>query len=570
MTQNNHYDVVICGGGFAGQTLARQLRLNYPDMTILMLERRQFPVAEATHKVGESTIEIAADYLAEDLQLREYMETRHIRKLGLRYFWSNPEGTGELPFAERPELGLSRYPMLDSYQMDVGRLENDLWEMNKAAGIHSAEQVTVKDMVIHDGQANEVQFQQEGEDRIQTVTARWVIDAMGRRRFLQRKLDLKLEAERMHSSVWFRVKGQVDLDALVPDANTAWHQRMVEGKRWQSTVHLMGPGYWVWLIPLSSGHTSIGIVTAEKWHSFLDYNTPERAMAWLDKHEFTVSRYLQEFEVADFLKMRNYSFSSKQVASAQGWACIGDSAVFADPFYSPGSYMISQENAYLTQMIGMDMVGKLCEKTVAMYNDTIIGTSDTLGKQLQESYAYFDHPVVFSCNHIWGVLINWGIAVPIKRTSLYLDQDWNARIDMKLADAYALMALVDELFLVWREKSRNRLAFDFIDYRGLPFIKEMAALQGRENPGFEQVEADCLWMAGKLEELAQVMFRLMLEDSMPEQLERLPEPLWINAWAMSLEPDRWEQDGLFAPKTEPRDLSDMLAQFRSLYTLRKS
>ena len=36
------------------------------------------------------------------------------------------------------------------------------------------------------------------------------------------------------------------------------------GQRWLSTNHLMGAGYWVWLIPLGSGSTSFGIVADER------------------------------------------------------------------------------------------------------------------------------------------------------------------------------------------------------------------------------------------------------------------------------------------------------------------
>lgn len=72
-----NYDVIIYGGGFAGQTLARQLMLNHADLFVLLLERNQFPVNEAAHKVGESTIEIAADYLSRDLQLNEYLNKHH-------------------------------------------------------------------------------------------------------------------------------------------------------------------------------------------------------------------------------------------------------------------------------------------------------------------------------------------------------------------------------------------------------------------------------------------------------------------------------------------------------------
>ena len=57
---------------------------------------------------------------------------------------------------------------------------------------------------------------------------------------------------------------------------------------------------------------------------------------------------------------------------------------------------------------------------------------------------------------------------------------------------------------------------------------------------------------------------------MPEKLAQFPEPLWLNAWAMSLNPDRWEEDGLFEPQTPPRDLTQMMEQFRSLYSFSDS
>ena len=53
------YDVVICGGGLAGMCLARQLKLENSAISVLILEKNPFPVREAAHKVGESTVEIA-------------------------------------------------------------------------------------------------------------------------------------------------------------------------------------------------------------------------------------------------------------------------------------------------------------------------------------------------------------------------------------------------------------------------------------------------------------------------------------------------------------------------------
>ncbi len=47
------------------------------------------------------------------------------------------------------------------------------------------------------------------------------------------------------------------------------------------TNHLMGEGYWVWLIPLSSGPISIGIVADPRFHPFDEITTLDAAIDWL-------------------------------------------------------------------------------------------------------------------------------------------------------------------------------------------------------------------------------------------------------------------------------------------------
>ena len=73
------HDAIILGGGLAGLTLSIQLRQRFPDLDVLVLERRPHPLPEAAHKVGESTVEIGAHYFAETLGLREHMDNAHIR-----------------------------------------------------------------------------------------------------------------------------------------------------------------------------------------------------------------------------------------------------------------------------------------------------------------------------------------------------------------------------------------------------------------------------------------------------------------------------------------------------------
>ena len=65
----------------------------------------------------------------------------------------------------------------------------------------------------------------------------------------------------------------------------AWQARVPAGQRWLSTNHLMGAGYWVWLIPLGSGSTSSASSPTPTLHPFHRINRFDRAMDWLREFE---------------------------------------------------------------------------------------------------------------------------------------------------------------------------------------------------------------------------------------------------------------------------------------------
>ena len=136
---NTTHDAVILGGGLAGLCLALQLRSEFPDMDIVVLERHAHPLPLAAHKVGESTVEIAAHYLAETLGLREHLETEHIRKFGFRFFFSD----GRSDLENVTELGVRRVLPTSSYQIDRGIFENFLGDEARRRGIDFRDDVKI-------------------------------------------------------------------------------------------------------------------------------------------------------------------------------------------------------------------------------------------------------------------------------------------------------------------------------------------------------------------------------------------------------------------------------------------
>ncbi len=119
--ESKAFDVVICGGGLAGLTLALQVRRARPEARVLVVERATRPLPEACHKVGESTVEVGGRYFEHTLGLRPYLEERHLFKNGLRFFCGFPGA----PMEQRCEYGPSERPRVPSFQLDRGRFEND-------------------------------------------------------------------------------------------------------------------------------------------------------------------------------------------------------------------------------------------------------------------------------------------------------------------------------------------------------------------------------------------------------------------------------------------------------------
>src|SRR5262249_1625309 len=266
---NDRYDVAILGGGLAGGCFARQLRMEAPDLRVVVVEKRRHPVPEAAFKVGESSVEIGAHYFHTRLQLEPHLKSAQLPKLGLRYFFP----CGDNRDVARPVgLGPPRFPTVPSFQLDRGRLENYLLRTDAEMGatVLDGHRVTSIELDGRDGHRIAI----DGSDGSRSITARWMVDAGGRASLLKRKLGLRRASTHAANAAWGRFRSRIRIDDWSGDP--AWKARVPSGMRWHSTVHLMGVGYWFWLIPLGSGSHSFGIVADADLHPFSRINRFER------------------------------------------------------------------------------------------------------------------------------------------------------------------------------------------------------------------------------------------------------------------------------------------------------
>jgi flavin-dependent dehydrogenase len=544
--------VVIAGGGLAGLTLALQLRREVPEASVTVLDRLARPLPEAAFKVGESTVEIGACYLARWVGLEDHLLDEHIVKLGLRFFFGDAHG----PFEARPELGIRAFPPFNSYQIDRGRLENHLRERALAEGVELMEGWQVEEMEVADaGPApHRVTAAPVAGGQVRAWRGRWLVDATGRRRMLQRRLGLTVRGEQPCSAAWLRVRGKLDVDRFVAGGGGAamdappaspWHDRVPGNVRHHSTVHLMGDGYWVWLIPLGSGATSVGIVADNRKHPVSGYNTLERALEWIGRREPVLARALAAFDLLDFLVMDRYSYSSTRILSPARWACVGEAGVFPDPFYSPGTDLIGFANTVVTELVRRDRAGRLEASAVDRFDAWLRRLSELLARSIHGGYAAFGHAVASAAKIVWDLATAWGTLTPKMYNRTFVNDEASRALRTVTSSLLFLQLRMQALFQAWAARGPGRLTYDFLPYLDLPFLLELGERNLRSGKPLEELLEDHRKNMAVLEALAVALFRIAVEDVLPGEVERVAEAPHLNVWGVGLEPDRWEEEGLF-------------------------
>ena len=466
-------DVAVLGGGLAGLTLAIQLKRQDPDIAVTVLERRAHPVREAAFKVGESTVEIGAQYFADVLGLRAHLDEAQIHKFGFRFFFND----GGMPIDACTEVGVSQRLPTPSWQIDRGRFENFLGEHARALGVDFRDGASVRGIDLADDDApHRVRFEHNGEAA--QIAARWVVDASGRAGLLKRKLELAQSNDHNVNAIWWRVDGIVDPAAWSNDA--AWQNRCMPPERWRSTNHLCGEGYWLWMIPLASGAHSLGIVAEESRHPLESLNSYEKTLHWLDAHQPQLAQALRQPQhgLKDFLFLRHFSYGCRQVFSPRRWALTGEAGVFLDPFYSPGSDFIAISNGYICDLIGKDRAGQAFAPYAEIYQQLYFSFYENTMPLYQDQYDLFGDAQVMPIKVIWDYTYYWSLLAPLYFPGKLLDLAFLQRLRPQFDTARELNLAMQPLLREWgrRNAGDGRASSarpDMLDQYNIAWFHEM-------------------------------------------------------------------------------------------------
>lgn len=302
-------DAVICGGGPAGATAA--IVLARAGHKVALFEREHFP----RFHIGESLLPENVPLFARLGVLQKIESAGFQKKFGARFYHQGTERKRLVRFARSID---SSRPL--AFQVKRAEFDKLMLDHARECGAMVFEGARVEDALWEGGTATGVRVRLEGEAAPREIPAAVVFDATGRDALFSRKLGGRTRDPRLDRSSAF-----------------AHYDRFerAEGPEAGDIIILTTPDGWWWLIPLSDGSVSVGVVMPSK-------RFKERSGSVTDLFESSLAATPEVAALlggakrtTDVHAIADYSYRTAET-HGDGFCLLGDAACFLDPVFSSG------------------------------------------------------------------------------------------------------------------------------------------------------------------------------------------------------------------------------------------
>jgi hypothetical protein len=209
--------------------------------------------------------------------------------------------------------------------------------------------------------------------------------------------------------------------------------------------------------------------------------------------------------------MNNLSKDSEQVWSRQRWAVTGESGLFSDPFYSPGSDFIGISNTFITDLISREMAGEQFPAHAAVYQQMYKSFYESTMSLYEHQYAGFGDTRLMVAKTTWDYAYYWSVLTWLYFRGVMTNIDFLRELQPRLIEMRGLNMTMQKAF---RERAAERRQDEgrgrFFDQTAIPVLYNLnAALLEATNNYRKEFDDNC----DTLEALSPVILELLTNES---------------------------------------------------------
>lgn len=423
--ESRECDVLILGSSISGLMVACWLKLEEPDLEVVVVGPP--PEREKRPYVGESLVEPAILFFRE-IGMGEFLDRRCALKNGLTFYHKlRPRD----PADRRYSVHAPEYLHHLARQLHRPDFDRALRERAAELGVTLVDGHADAVVVATGGQRHRVDLRGDGGEG--RLTARWLVDATGRRRLVGRLVTTYTKPEEnQRSAFWIRL---ADFEPFTGQIE-ATMRRPLRYDIWDSTHHFMGQGNWIWGIPLASAEhrrlISLGVTfrpdvfpRTDRMRSIDDF------VDFLESEHPALADMVRSGRVLDSHTYRDYIYWADHVYSTDGWFLVGDAARAVDPLYSTGLSMTSIQALQIGAMIRRQRQGRLSAGDVSALEDVWMKIARRRQMDIADQYRSMDDPFQACMRRYWNICGWFNGVLPLWWNGFLSDPD-GARLVSRL------------------------------------------------------------------------------------------------------------------------------------------
>jgi flavin-dependent dehydrogenase len=459
-TMTSGVDVLVMGGGATGHLAAAYLLLRFPALRVA--------VVEGPHKnrpiVGESLVEVSVDFLLE-LGLGAYLVEKHFPKYGLTYYFktdiNNPADrtyiVDEIPTA----------PPILSFQINRFTLDAEVRRRNIEHGVRIIDGSVAAVELNTNGNAEGLHAVnvQTADGQKQTFSARWLIDATGRNRFLAKHLQLHEKVNEQKDVFWFRLANFNPEILSQIHALKKVHRNYIP---YFATHHFFGKGNWIWYIPMRSPENtplvSIGITYRKDVYPHGEIHTMEQFLECVGREHPMLVELIRTGSVVDTNFYGSYMWECRQRYSPNRWYIIGDAGDTVDPLYSVGLALSSIQIRQVAAIIQMELNGHDAADFTEDLDTAITSFQRSVTRDTTRLYTCMEDP--YQCHLRIHLVVSklFHLGLPLLLNGYLWDPlgvklvNWFASLETLEADSRKIQELIQDV----AANPKNRALENFI------------------------------------------------------------------------------------------------------------